>query len=283
MVQTPKYEYQTVDEIETLLKSLDAEDKEIILMGDVNCNDLDIEGKNRILVSLRNICHTYKLKQLIKFPTRSTLSSQTLIDHFGTNQSKLITESEVFTTGFSDHDLVFGIRKISTRINREPKVVKTRQLKNYNPEKFRQNLEQVNWKNILKLSDVNEMSLEWEKQFISILDWHSPYRQRKVRNTFAPYIDKDLRHKMFLRDLYKKRFNKKKSHEDWKQFRQLKNAVNREKPKKKREYFSKTLNENRGDIKGTWKTLNMALGKKSKPSTYNSIRVNGEDICNKRK
>ena len=139
MVQTPKYEYQTIDEIETLLKSVDAEDKEIILMGDVNCNDLDIEGKNRILVSLRNMYHTYQLKQLIKFPTRSTLSSQTLTDHFATNQSKFITELGVFTTGFSDHDLVFCIRKISTRINREPKVVKTRQLKNYNPEKFRQN------------------------------------------------------------------------------------------------------------------------------------------------
>ena len=140
----PKYEYQTIEEIETLLKSLDAEDKEIILMGDINCNDLDIEGKNRILASAKYV--PYLLKQLIKFPTQSTLSSQTLIDHFATNLSKFITESGVFTTGFSDHDLVFGIRKISTRINREPKVVKTRQLKNYNPEKFRQNLEQVNWK-----------------------------------------------------------------------------------------------------------------------------------------
>ena len=284
----PKYEYQTIDEIETLLKSLDADDKEIILMGDVNCNDLDIEGKHRILVSLHNIYHTYQLKQLIKFPTQSTLSSQTLIDHFATNKSKFITESGgggggVFTTGFSDHDLVFGIHKISTRINREPKVVKTHQLKNYNPEKFRQNLEQVNWKNVLKLSDVNEMPLEWEKQFISILDWHTPYRQRKVRNMYAPYKDKELRHKMFLRDLYKKGFNKSKSHKDWKQFQQLRNAVNREKPKKKREYVSKKLNENRGDIKGTWKTLNMALCKKSKSSTYNSIRVNGEDICNKKK
>ena len=78
----PKYEYQTIDEIETLLKFLDAGDREIILMGEVNCNDLDIEGKNRILVSLRNMYHAYQLKQLIKFPTRSTLSSQILIDHF---------------------------------------------------------------------------------------------------------------------------------------------------------------------------------------------------------
>ena len=87
MVQTPKYEYQTIDEIETLLKSLDAEDKEIILMGDVDCNDLDIEGKNKILVSLRNMYHTYQLKQLIKFPARSTLSSQALVDHFASRRS----------------------------------------------------------------------------------------------------------------------------------------------------------------------------------------------------
>ena len=46
--------------------------------------------------------------------------------------------------------------------------------------------------------------------------------------------------------------------------------------------FFKKVKKNRGDIKGTWKTLNMTLGKKSKSSTYNSIRVNGEDICNKK-
>ena len=36
-------------------------------------------------------------------------------------------------------------------------------------------------------------------------------------------------------------------------------------------------------IKGMWKTLNMALRKKSKSSTYISIRVNGEDICDTKK
>ena len=48
------------------------------------------------------------------------------------------------------------------------------------------------------------MSQEREKQFISIPDKHAPYRQKKVKNSYAPYIDKELRHKMFLRDLYTK-------------------------------------------------------------------------------
>ena len=42
----PKYEYQIIDEIQTLLlKSLDADEKKIMLMGDVNFNDLDVEDK----------------------------------------------------------------------------------------------------------------------------------------------------------------------------------------------------------------------------------------------
>ena len=53
------------------------------------------------------------------------------------------------------------------------------------------------------------MSLQWEREFIRVLDNHTPIRQRKVRNSYAPYIDMDLKHKMFLRDFYKKRFNTK--------------------------------------------------------------------------
>ena len=48
--------------------------------------------------------------------------------------------------------------------------------------------------------------------------------------------------------------------------------------KKKKEYFSKKLQENRGDVKGTWRVLNMALGKESKTTTFNSIKDNGKEI-----
>ena len=36
----PKYESETLVEMETLLKALENEKKEIILIGDLNCNDL---------------------------------------------------------------------------------------------------------------------------------------------------------------------------------------------------------------------------------------------------
>ena len=236
----PNYETETLKELNDLLELLDKENKEIIVIGDVNCNDLDQDGKNKILVKLRNLCSEHQLKQLIKNPTRSTLTSQTLIDHFATNKPRLITNSGVFTTGFSDHDLIFGIRKISSKLNREPKIVRSRQLKHYNENEFMLSLKQVDWKIILEGGDINTMPTKFEDQFIAILDKHAPLRERKVKNFYAPYIDHELRHKMFLRDLHKKRFNKSRNPDDWARFKKLRNEINSMRMKRKKNISQKS-------------------------------------------
>ena len=127
---------KTLVEMETLLKALENEKKKIILIEDLNCNDLPAEDKNMMIKQLRDLYRIYQLKQLIKEPTRSTLTSATMIDHFATNKHKLIIDSDVIATGFGDHDMVYGIRKVSSRLNRSPKIIKTRQLKHHDPQKF---------------------------------------------------------------------------------------------------------------------------------------------------
>ena len=59
-------------------------------------------------------------------------------------------------------------------------------------------LKQVDWKVILEGENINKMSTKFEDQFITILDKHAPLRERKVKNSYAPYIDHELRHKMFF-------------------------------------------------------------------------------------
>ena len=176
----PKYEHQTLNALETLLKTTENENKEIILIGDVNCNDLNIDDKNKVIDHLRSVCRQFQMKQLIKFPTRSMLTSQTLIDHFASNKPSYIIDSGVFTTGFSDHDLIYGVLKVSSRINCEPKIIKSRQLKNYDPTKFRRELQQVDWESITELNDVNVMSLEWEKNL-------SLFSTNMIRSVNAKY------------------------------------------------------------------------------------------------
>ena len=51
----PKYETQTVIEMETLLNALNNENKEIILIGDINCDDLLIDEKSTMIKKLRDL------------------------------------------------------------------------------------------------------------------------------------------------------------------------------------------------------------------------------------
>ena len=81
-------------------------------MGDSNCDDLPDQDKNSVVAKLRGFYKQYQYKQLIKKHTRTTNGSSTLLDHFATNKPNFITCSGSRTIGFSDHDLVFGMRKI---------------------------------------------------------------------------------------------------------------------------------------------------------------------------
>ena len=57
-------------EVNTLLETLEKEQKEILLIGDEIYNDLDLVDKNKVLEMLCNIYCEYQLKQLIRDPTR---------------------------------------------------------------------------------------------------------------------------------------------------------------------------------------------------------------------
>ena len=63
----------------------------------------------------------------------------------------------------------------------------------------------IKWDEIINLDDLHQCSREWERNFVNILDKHAPFKHRNVRNNYTPYIDHELRQKMFLGDLYKKK------------------------------------------------------------------------------
>ena len=59
---------------------------------------------------LVQIYNTYGLQQIIKEATRTTLDTQTLIDHIVTNKPDKVADSGVIPCGISDHDLIYIIR-----------------------------------------------------------------------------------------------------------------------------------------------------------------------------
>ena len=101
------------DHFEKLIKQIDDENKEMYLLGDLNCDMLKKEAlQNTSTKKLNSLHELYQLFQLIEEPTRITMKSSSLIDHVVTNTPEKISHSGVIHTGISDHSIIFAIRKI---------------------------------------------------------------------------------------------------------------------------------------------------------------------------
>ena len=83
---------------------------------------------------------------------------------------------------------------------------------------------------------------------------------------------------MFLRDFYKKKHRSSGNPNDWLEYKKLRNIVNIEHANAKKDYFAHKLSQTNYDIKRTWKILNSALGRRSKTTTIEQLRVNGTDF-----
>ena len=101
------------DHLEKLIKQIDDENKEMYILGDLNCNLLQEKLLFNIPTKkLDSLYELYQLTQLINEPTRITITTTSLIDHIVTNTPEKISHSGVVHTGISDHSLVYAIRKI---------------------------------------------------------------------------------------------------------------------------------------------------------------------------
>ena len=65
---------------ESMIKAIDNEDKELHILGDLNCNMLK-HIPDQPTKTLKSIYEIYQLYQTIEEPTHITKTSSTLIDH----------------------------------------------------------------------------------------------------------------------------------------------------------------------------------------------------------
>ena len=119
------------DHFEKLIKAVDNENKELYILGDLNCNMLKTNNDSNIPTKKRkSLYELYQLTQLIDEATRITPTTTSLIDHIVTNMREKISDSGVNHTGISDQSLVFAIRKISI-VTKQENTLEIRNMKNF--------------------------------------------------------------------------------------------------------------------------------------------------------
>ena len=283
----PNEPFETFDKLEQVLRFFEAEGKEIILLGDTNCDfSTETAGTNQSkspvpghIKRLKDLYQSFGLKQLITEPTRETENTSTIIDHIAVSNANNIVESGVFKAAISDHHIVYSVRKYQGGIKHNHKHIHTRQLKNFNKEAFLADSDAVHWPCILVCSDdINVIADKFMRTLSLVIEKHAPSIERRVSEKYSPWLSPDLKALFRTRDRIKNAAVKAKSEILMNAYRQVRNQAKNMNSRLKREYFTNQLNECEGDLKQTWSTINKLVNKRSKSTQILSLKVGGTVI-----
>ena len=207
-----------------VIDKIDAENRELCILGDVNCNLLP-EASTHNFSYLTNIFDLYGLSQLITEPTRLTPVSKTLIDLCITNFPEKVTNSGVIHLVISDHSLILMTHKIHHDRNC-PRTIEMRQFRHFQKNKFLSDVEQMPWSKVDLCSDPNDMWQEWKQMVVSCTDKHAPRSLKRISKKRAQWITGGIMHKMHRREFIKKKTISSNDHDMWEQFKCARNQVN---------------------------------------------------------
>ena len=276
----PSSTNEVFKKIEELIKLIDDESKELYIFGDLNCNMLQLNLSTT--KKLQEILELYQLTQLIDSPTRITNSSQSLLDVAITSTPERIISSGVVHLGISDHSLIYAIRKLNTRANIKAQghnFLEFRNFKNFVAARFLDDLHDIPWEDIRYKRNIDDMWKLWKTYFLGVLDKHAPKSVKRLRKKAnIPWINADVKAKLFKRDFLKRKAIKTNKEEDWLLFKSSRNAANIALRHSKKEYYTKKFSNNKQNPKKTWRTINDVLGRNRKHTTINEIKFPGKTV-----
>ena len=141
-------------------------------------------------------------------PTRVTPRSKTLIDNIFINFYSPDIISGNLTISISDHMAQF-IQIPNQKVLNKPGKILRRCYKNFNNESFTEDINKVDWPNIIKENDNPNLSTaRFIKVFDSVLDKHAPLKyltKKQLKSHGKPWITKGILKSIKIKDrIYKK-------------------------------------------------------------------------------
>ena len=248
-------------ELETQLTKAISKSTRTILLGDLNC-DTSSEIADKSTQTLKDVCESHSMNQLITKPTRIDLETNksTTIDHIWANsEDKLIKECGTIE-GISDHVGLYVQTNI-TKPKPEESEIRYRNYKNYCEEKFNDELkeaiEKSSLNSLIEADLIDEATELWIKIFKKTANKHAPLvvkrkskRMRKIpwSNENLETLTKEKTKKLQLYRLYG-------LFTDLKMVKVISNKITHLKRKLKKSYFTEKINSYEGDSKKIWKVM----------------------------
>ena len=190
-----------------------------------------------------------------------------------------ILEAGVLDLGISDHSLVYICRKISIP-KESPKIVLSRQFKNYSSYQFKEELGFYTSRYSTS-NDPNVLWNEFKSNFLAVAEKHAPIRQRRVKREHKPWLTKEIKRLMYHRDYLRRQSVRFTSSTHNEAYKRCKNKLNKLIKTTKEEYF-KTKLSNANNSKNSWQAINELLNKKPKSTQVTQLNVDDQVITGDR-
>ena len=273
-----------LNKLQLILSKLKKEKKPCYLMGDFNLNIINSnqhEGTNQFL----DLLYSHSFAPLIDRPTRITDHTSTLIDNIFCNAEPLTHLTGLLYTDISDHLPIFIFNRSENSTVQRTISFPRRRINNNTIASFKDQLTNITWDDLFECHSTEDSYRIFLNKFKNAYDLHFPIIQLKHNNKkptkpwITPGIKISIRQKNKLYKAYHIApflYNKIK-------YKRYKNVLNNIIKLSKRHYFNLKLEENKSNMKETWRILKEVIGVPNKSSISSTFLINGETVTDTNK
>lgn len=252
-----------IETLRDILNIINKENKNIILMGDINIDLLNFQTNDKTNMYLNSLTSN-GLLPVITRPTRLTTHSATLIDHVVTNKIDNYC-SGIILTDISDHFGVFGLFRMNA-IKSKPKLVSKRMINERNIQAFINILSHTDYTTVFNSEDANTAYDKFLELFHQAFETSFPKKVttfRKRHTKQQPWFTQGLLNSSKTKNkLFKKKIQKP-TETNINKYKTYCNIYNKTCRQSKKKYYSELFDQCKNDMKKCWTNINTMI-KKSK-------------------
>lgn len=244
------------------LQLIHNENKETIIIGDINCDYQNPESNQDI----KTLFKINGFKQLVKKPTRITENTSTQIDVILTNSPENIVHTDVMMTNLSDHEMIGLIRK-KFQHKYHPKTIRSRNYKNYNPDSIKTEIKNTNWEPLFVCTNPTSAWNLLKEVLVGLANRHAPFTTKTIKGKPCPWLNENVKLEMNRRDALNRKARRSKSNADWLAYKHQKNRVNNLIKTAKQKYHKDLLEDNVSKPELFWRYIKNLFPTKPKKVT----------------
>ena len=256
------------------IQTVQKENKETIIVGDINCDYSNPEDH----CDIKTLFNVNGFKQIVKKSTRITKSTSTLIDVVLTNAPETIIHTDVITTNLSDHEMIGAIRK-KCQQKYQPRTVRSRTYKNYKAETVRNEIKNLKWEALFNCNNPTNAWYLLKDALVNVANRHAPFTMKTIKGKPCPWLNENIKREMNYRDALNRKAQKKKTETNWLAYKRQKNLVNNLIKKAKMKHHTELLEDNATKPEQFWKCIkNLFPTKATSDTTCTKFQVNNGEI-----